>query len=255
LKAQYNDTATTSFRQLWKSAAIALFNTASCDALRGTRRLADIVFEAQTEAESAPSRAELRARLTRIAALSDELAVLFDSHAVRGYAPDVADALAQSGASSSMVLGRIRRLVERRLDLVPGGAGRIDAAAASGRPTPHVQCAASIAEVWRQYRGRQASHTDDEARMACAALWRLADGRVKQREKKHNEVDGDRAAEMWDRHLRTVTRRPAKEPTRRKRGEPAKLGSRAAREALVWTARDRARSALRGSRVQNPPDY
>src|SRR5271165_1875500 len=86
------------FRVAWRETAKALFDSASCDALKCTRRLADLVFEAQLRAASAPQRGELRDMLTSIAKMADKLAKLLDRHGVREFAPEVADVLAQNGA-------------------------------------------------------------------------------------------------------------------------------------------------------------
>jgi hypothetical protein len=238
------------FRPLWLEATRALFKETSCESLKLTRRLADLVFSAQLTIAASPTRAEGRRILNEIDDLLTKAAVLIDSHDVRTLAPAVADSLAEKGASSGRVLARVARLAAQAALDLPAGAGQGRALAAMGSPTAQVQCAAAVVEVWRIYRKRAAYHTDDEARVACAALWRLAAGSVTPQVQK----DPEKAAEMWDRHLRAVTRKPKPETVRRRRGDPRKLKSKAGETTAIEIARDRARAVLNGSWVRNRGD-
>jgi hypothetical protein len=98
------------FRPLWLEATRALFKETSCESLKLTRRLADLVFSAQLTIAASPTRAEGRRILNEIDDLLTKAAVLIDSHDVRTLAPAVADSLAEKGASSGRVLARVARL-------------------------------------------------------------------------------------------------------------------------------------------------
>lgn len=232
-------------REEWSNAARALFGKISFGSMKHTRRLARLVEEALRREAVDPGRDEFRKTLNRIVKVAEELASLLDSHDVRSLAPELWDALAQPGAESARVLSRVVVLAQHRLDSLPGGGGRVGAGAAFGKPGAHIQCAAAIVEVWR-WRGRRAVNTDQEAMMACAALWRLASGPVTDRVRS----DAEPTPGMWDRHLRAAVRRPTQPPSRRRRGEPAKLKLESRELTRVGIARDRARCVLDGSSVR-----
>jgi hypothetical protein len=236
------------FRVMWRESAEAVFGSVSCDTLKFTRRLAALVFDVQLRAASAPQRVGLRATLSSIAELAEKLSKLLSDPGVLAFARELPDVLASHGTEGTAALARVARLARRKSDLLPRGPGRGGADSALGLPTPQLQCAACIAEVW-QRRGRAVSNRDEKARAACVALWRLADGPVS---RKVN--DGADAAEMWDRHLRTVAHKLESEPQRRRRrGEQVRLGGEAARAAAVDHARECARAALGSFRRQNSP--
>jgi hypothetical protein len=237
------------FRVMWRETAETLFDSASCDALKFTMRLADLVFGAQLRAASAPQRVQLRATLSSIAESADKLSKLLSDPGVLAFAPELPDVLASRDAKATTALARVARLARRKSDELPRGPGRGGADSALGLPTPQLQCAACIAEVW-QRRGRAGSNRDEKARAACVALWRLADGPVSKKVR-----DGADAAEMWDRPLRAVAHKLESEPQRRRRhGEQVKLGSDAARAAAVLNVRECARTALVSFRKQNSPN-
>lgn len=229
-------------RDRWRDAAHALFNDASCDSLRHTWRLADLIRETEIATTAAPTRVEFRDTLDRIAALAEELARLLSSYSVHTFAREVADALAENGRDSAHVLAGVARLARRRRDIVSTGPGRGSAAAPLGYGNSHIQCAAAVAEVWRWRHGRDPSNGDTKARAACAALWRLAGGTVTA----NVEAGGTEDAAMWDRHLRTVAPRSAGEPMRHSRGEQARFGGDSSRAVAVQTARDSVSRVLAG---------
>jgi hypothetical protein len=227
------------FRVMWREATEAIFGSVSCDALKFTRRLADLVFGVQLRAARSPQRVELRATLSTIAELSEKLSQLMSDPGVLAFAPELRDALASHGTEGTAALVWVARLARRKSDRLPRGPGRGGADSALGLPTPQLQCAACIAEVW-QRRGRAVSNRDERARAACVALWRLADGPVSEKVN-----DGADAAEMWDRHLRAVTQKLESAPQqRRRRDDPVRLGGEAARAATVDYARVCARAVL-----------
>jgi hypothetical protein len=224
--------------------ATSLFGRASCQTLKWTKRLARLIEDSLRREADGPTRDELRKTLSLLIDTTAKLSELLDSTAVRTLAPKVWDALSQPGAESPQVLSRLMRLAQDRLDLVPGGGGRVGAAALFGEPTPFILCAVVIDEVWTRHRGRRAVGTDEDALVACAALWRLAGGPVTERA----QNDSDLPNEMWRRHLSSVRRRRPFQ--RRKRGEPAELKSPGRTEAQISAARDRVRLVLDVPRVQ-----
>jgi hypothetical protein len=200
--------------------------------------------------KSAPGRAAWSGTLHRIILLATELGSLLNSFEVTKFSPLLAGVLSDKGAESAMVLGRVVRLAQRDLDNVPAGGGQGGVGLALGHPSPQLQCAAAIAEVWER-RGRKSSKDEDKA-VACAALWRFADGPVTKK-----VDDGADPAEMWRRHLRhfahkrkgSLTAEPVLK--RRRRSEPRELGSAATQEAARELARERACRALDGPSVRN----
>ena len=234
----------TGFKSLWRDTSSTLFGEVTYGTLKYTRRLANLIFEAQTQ--PAPTRIGFRTKLDQIEGLAGRLSCLLADPQIQELAPEIPDALAGRDGDAATRLGWVARLAARKQEQIPVGAGRGSASAALGRPGPQIQCAACVAEVWAR-RGKKLTNGSDDARIACAALWKLSGGQLA----KKAEDGGTDSEAMWDRHLRAVMPRKESTPTRRRRGDPVTSGDEGTRGVKVEVASARASKALGGWRVQN----